>query len=199
MSQADRDKWEARYRDGAYANRAYPSPFLVQALDMIDSPQTVAKALDLACGAGRNAVYLASRGYQVDALDVSETALAIGADAARQAKLANIEWHVHDLDDPLPESLHSYHVISVLRYLNLKSLPSVTERLLPGGYLLVEVHLQTDADVSGPGRTRFRAAPGELRSSVSDLDIVEYFEGLVDEPDGSRAAVARLVGRQKNA
>ncbi|MAO39792.1 MAG: hypothetical protein CMK70_06100 [Pseudohongiella sp.] len=197
MSQADKEKWDARYRDGAYATRNYPSPFLVQALKMIGTPPSNARALDLACGAGRNAVHLASCGYQVNAVDISETALALGADMARQAELSGIQWHAHDLDRPLPGTLNGFHLISVLRYLNLPIIPSLIERLMPGAFLVVEVHLQSEEAVSGPGGTRFRAAPGELRESASNLEVIEYFEGLVDEPDGSRAAVARLIGRRK--
>ncbi|WP_237133328.1 class I SAM-dependent methyltransferase [Pseudohongiella sp. O18] len=197
MSQADKEKWDARYRDGAYATRNYPSPFLVQALNLIGTLPVNGRALDLACGAGRNAMYLASCGYQVDAVDISETALALGADMARQAGLSSIRWHAHDLDGPLPGTLNGFHLISVLRYLNLSIIPSLVERLIPGAFLIVEVHLQSDEAVSGPGGTRFRAAPGELRESASNLEVIEYFEGLVDEPDGSRAAVARLIGQSK--
>ena len=71
MSTADRNKWDQRYREGAYASRDYPSEFLKQQLLHLKP----GKALDLACGAGRNSIFLAQNGFFVDAVDVSSVGL----------------------------------------------------------------------------------------------------------------------------
>ena len=215
MSQADKEKWDARYRDGAYATRNYPSPFLVQALKMIGTPPSNARALDLACGAGRNALYLASQGYCVDAVDISGAALQRGARAAQdraaieqlssdnttgegdtgEVRAGSVNWIEHDLDLPLGPALSGYGLIIIMRYLDLDLLRTASARLLPGGYLICEVHLQCDEAVTGPSGMRVRAAPVALKAAADGLEIIEYFEGIIDDPDGSRAAVARLLGR----
>ena len=62
MSHADRDKWDKRYREGSYGTRTYPSELLAEWLPQLQK----GRALDVACGAGRNALYLAAAGYVVD-------------------------------------------------------------------------------------------------------------------------------------
>ena len=78
MSGADRERWDERYRLGAYVEREHPSAWLVSCLSRAPS----GRALDVACGAGRNALYLAERGYAVTGIDVSPVALARAAESA---------------------------------------------------------------------------------------------------------------------
>ena len=77
MSADDAERWNARYADGAYAGRTRPSQLLLQWQRL----PRVGRALDVACGAGRNALHLAGLGYQVDAVDVSSAALQRAASA----------------------------------------------------------------------------------------------------------------------
>ena len=80
MSQADQEKWNERYREGAYATRTHPSALLAEWLPKPERRETHPRAIDVACGTGRNAIYLAQRGWQVDAVDVSEVALDVLAE-----------------------------------------------------------------------------------------------------------------------
>ena len=54
----------------------------------------------------------------------------------------------------------------------------------------------TDADVVGPSDRRFRVAPGQLHSAATGLDIVACHEGIVEDPDRRRAALAQLIARK---
>ena len=67
MSEADRKRWNERYKAGAYGQRTHPSALLATMVEQWLPVRGGARALDLACGAGRNALYLAEQGYQVDA------------------------------------------------------------------------------------------------------------------------------------
>lgn len=196
MSTADKQKWETRYREGAYAERTHPSAYLKHALDVIVKPPPSYKALDLACGAGRNALYLAANGFEVDAVDIASEALQRGQQAAAVASVDHIFWREHDLDQTLDPALTHYGLIIMMRYLDVPLLSDMAKRLASGGYLLSEVHLQTDQVVAGPSSNNFRAAPGELKSAAEGLDIIEYTEGLETDPDGSTVAVARLLARK---
>src|SRR5690606_16752798 len=104
--------------------------------------------LDLACGRGRNALFLARHGFHVDALDISAEALQGGREAAAAESLDDIRWTLHDLDDGLEDGLEGiaqaqqYAVAIVMRYLDLPLLQVAANRLRPGGHLLCEVHLQ---------------------------------------------------------
>lgn len=199
MSDSDRDKWNARYRQGAYAERIHPSALVGEYVPDIfaaqSAPGAAPRALDVACGAGRNALYLAGLGYRVDALDISAEALARGEQMASERGLT-VSWVEHDLDLGLPRQLRDYHLAVIMRYLDLSLVTAMSERLLPGGYLICEAHLVSDQPVIGPRDPNFRARRGELREAVRALDVAEYWEGLTQDPDGRRVALARVVARR---
>lgn len=198
MSSNDRDKWNERYREGAYLDRIHPSALVAECVPDIARQGAATeplRALDVACGAGRNALFLAGLGYRVDALDISAEALARGERTARDRNL-DISWVEHDLDRGLPRSLRDYHLAVLMRYLDLSLVSAMAERLVPGGYLVCEAHLVTDTPVIGPRDPNFRARPGELRDAVRGLDVAEYWEGHTQDPDGRAVALARLVARR---
>jgi len=100
VSSQDRNRWNKRYAAGAYGDRTHACALLTRWLAEVEP----GRALDVACGAGRNAIYLASHGFEVDALDISAQAL---ARAAQRAKVADVSvnWQEQDLDDWRPGSL----------------------------------------------------------------------------------------------
>ena len=189
MSNADRKKWNDRYRTGAYQERDRPSEFLTRWLPQISS----GRALDVACGAGRNAFYLAEAGFTVDAVDVSGEGLA-RARASACDRGITVNWIELDLDTGIPGE-DRYDLILMIRYVNPTLLRSLAERLRPGGYLLCEEHLVTTAEVIGPENPRFRVQPGELEKAASELHIVFSQETICADPDGRTVALARLVAR----
>jgi tellurite methyltransferase len=193
VSRAERDKWDARYRAGAYAERAHPTALLADWLDRLPR----GRALDVACGAGRNALFLAAAGYAVDAVDISSAGLERGSAAAAEHGVA-VGWHCVDLEerpDALPRG--PYDLVVWVRYINAALWPAVVSRLAPGGHVLVEQHLVTSADVVGPSSAAFRLAPGELARAAADLVAVYEHEGPVVDPDGRTAALAQLIARRK--
>lgn len=189
MSAADRERWNDRYRHGDYAKRSWPTQLLAERIDSLPR----GRALDLACGIGRNARFLAARGYRVDAVDISEVALA----AARgRAPDAAIEWIECDLEDGGFEPPAHYDLIVNVRYVNLPLLESLAGSLRPGGAVLVEQHLRIPdppENLVGPSTPGFRVAPGELARTLRALRIDHEEEGLVVDPDGNTAALARLI------
>jgi tellurite methyltransferase len=187
MSRADRDKWNARYADGAYRRRPHPSAFLRERLT--DLPR--GRALDVACGVGRNALYLAEQGYRVDALDISAVALQRGTETARERDLS-INWLETDLEtDTLPPG--PYDLILLVRYVNRPLIAKLAARLANGGRLLCEQHLVTSREVVGPTDAAFRMRPNELLASAAGLRILFYREAIVEDPDGRLAALAQLM------
>ena len=189
MSTADRDRWNARYAEGDYESRRHPSTFLEQNAHLLP---VNGRALDLACGAGRNSIYLAYRGLAVDAVDISRVALERGrADAGELP----IRWIECDLDDGFEASV-DYDLIVNIRFVNLPLVSTLVESLRPGGILVVEQHLATTADVIGPKNPAFRVDAGELARVARGMVVEQIDERLFDDPDGRRAALARLVARK---
>ncbi|HEY5679948.1 MAG TPA: methyltransferase domain-containing protein [Pseudomonadales bacterium] len=190
VADQDRKKWDQRYAAGAYADRPHPSAILADWLPRLSAGD----ALDIACGAGRNALHMARAGFRVDAVDVSAEALARAASAAAEAGL-EVNWMQRDLDTGLPVE-GPYDLIVMIRYVDESLLRALPALLRPGGVLIVEEHLTTEEPVIGPRDARFRVMPGALRAAVPDLEVLEATDTVTDDPDGRRVALARLVARK---
>ena len=190
MSAADREKWDERYRLGAYADRDHPSAWLERWLPDV----TPGRALDVPCGAGRNAIFLASRGFSVTGIDISDIALA-RAEATARARGLSAEWIGRDLDTGHGVT-GPFELVVMIHYVDLDLVSDLANLLAPGGHLIVELHLETDRLVAGPKDPAFRVAPGSLRDAAAHLDILGYCEGIVENPDGRTVALARLAARQ---
>ena len=189
VAEADREKWDRRYAEGSYEARTYPSPFLVERL--ADLPR--GRALDLACGAGRNALCLAEAGYEVDALDISGVAVERARTAARERGL-EVDFRVVDLDGFVPPA-GRYDLVTVIRYTDRKLMERLPEALAEGGMLLVEHHLLTSEPVAGPTSRHFRLAPNELVDLYHGrLRVLFYDERITPDPDGRSIALARFLG-----
>ena len=156
------------------------------------------RALDVACGAGRNALFLAAARTTPSTRSTSPKSRSSAAAPPPQSAASLFAGLAADLDaDPdaaLPAA--SYGLIVWVRYVNAALMPHVLQRLEPGGHLVCEQHLVTDADVVGPQGGAFRLQPNELRNSAAGLSILDYREGLVVDPDGRTAALAQLVARR---
>jgi len=189
MSSEDRSKWNARYLDGAYESRTHPSALLVKWQDRLP----VGRALDVASGAGRNALWLAERGYEVTAVDISDVGLRRLAERAGAAKIETVEL---DLDQGFPIK-GPFNLIIKMRFLSLKLVPTLVERLDAGGVLVCEVLLQSGLGDAAPAPSSFRAAPGALLVATHGLEIMYYDEGPVADPDGRTVFLARLIGRRR--
>ncbi len=190
MSAADRGRWEARYREGAYAERKQPSGWLTEWA----AAAPPGRALDVACGSGRNALHLAQLGFDVTGVDVAPTALAQAAAAAAARGLA-ATWLERDLDDGLGIA-GEFAFIAMIRYVDQALLRQLGGRLAPGGVLVVEEHLQTTQDVGGPRNPVFRVAPGALLEAAAGLDVLHHWEGVTADPDGVVMALARLAAKR---
>jgi SAM-dependent methyltransferase len=149
-------------------------------------------ALDVACGRGRHALWLAARGMRVHALDRDPAAIAAIREAAQSLRL-DVEAGVFDLeaaDASLPPA--SYDLIVAVHYLHRPLFPSITAALRPGGLLVYETFTIAQARRGRPSNPAYLLAPGELVQLVAPLEIVDAREGEFDGRD-----VASVVARRK--
>ena len=136
-----------------------PSPLLVEFV-----PATPGRGADLACGSGREAVYLARRGWQVDAVDILSDALAKASDLAARSGVS-IRTVRHDLTAGISLAAGEYDLVMMFRYLHRPLVVTAAELLRPGGMLIVETFHVSDA--ADPMRDRRRlTADGELARLV---------------------------------
>jgi len=189
MSQEDRDKWNQRYTENT--NRK-GNP--VTLLENWISKAPMGRALDIASGAGRNAVFMAQSGFEVDAIDISPAGLAKARETA-EIKGFVINWIEHDLDEPY-EFKNDYELIVVLWYVNLPLITHLCDCLAPGGILICEEHLVSDQEVIGPGNPHYRVKSGALREAVSSLEILYYEESIEGNEIGEPVSSARVVARK---
>jgi tellurite methyltransferase len=189
MSQQDRDKWNHRYATDSQ-RKNNPVELLVDWLPKLPR----GRALDVACGAGRNALLLAQAGFQVDAIDISSEGLDLARQKAESQGL-EINWIEQDLDESC-EFDRNYDLIVVMWYVNLPLITRLGNCLAPGGYLLCEEHLVTEQEVIGPATGSFRVAPDALRDAVADLEILNYEESVEPIAEGGQVASARVVAKK---
>ena len=188
MSDEDRSRWDRKYLQARAAETLEADQWLVDAIK--DIPP--GRSLELACGLGENAVWMATCGWQVDAVDVSVHALAVASQLAQRHGVTP-RLIAADLDRflPLPQA---YDLIVVFRFLDRDRLPGlITRGLAPGGLLVYETFWpgQCDRHDNHLKNPDFVLAPGELRSLYNELELVRYEE--VELPD---RCVGRLVARR---
>lgn len=175
-----------------------PARFLTQQLHRL----TKGKALDVAAGSGRNALYLASQGYHVDAMDRDEQAMAQLTATAKQRNFPNLHARTVDLErttDERPEfPKQEYDVIVAFFYLHRPIFPALIESLKPNGILIYETFsIDNYIRHRHPRRWEFCLAHNELLRLTSNLRVLSYDE---DEHDGIHGQgsvfTARLVAQQ---
>ncbi len=171
-----------------------PAQFLKDVLPLLPR----GRALDLACGRGRNTLYLASQGFTVDAVDRDEQALADVKSAAAQHKLSSITVRAMELEDaarPPEIPTAGYDVILGFFYLHRPLFPALSRALKPGGILVYETFLVDNHLLrQHPRRREFCLEHNELLTLAQGLRILRYDEGEHEGAHGgSSAFTARLL------
>jgi len=161
-------------------------------------------ALDLACGSGRNAIFLAEHGRPVTAVDWSSAALGILEERAlglkipvrriramgevKQATRLGIDVVQADLESTELE-VNGYFLILCVRYLQRSLFPQICRALRPGGMLLFETFTKAQLDFpSGPRDPAHLLDRGELRRAFPELETVFYRELRAEQGIASLAA-----------
>ncbi|MFK7730282.1 MAG: methyltransferase domain-containing protein [Pseudomonadales bacterium] len=197
MSVEDRLRWNKRFSEGAYQSRTHPSNLLVHHQELLLPFKTsrAARALDVACGRGRNSKFLIEMGFNVTSVDVSDVALMALSEAQKDS--SQLSTICHDFDLGLPEFDIKFDVILKIRFLQQSILPKLCSYLKPNGLLFIEVLMQTEDSIStGPKASRFRITPGALREALADANILHYHEGTITDPDGKTSVVAQAIAQR---
>lgn len=182
----DRIKWDQRYSGVERFFSLGPSRFLADSLTRILSLIPGRRALDLACGEGRNSIYLAQQGFEVSGVDISPVGLERGRSRAAELGVA-VEFVEADLDRWRPQG--SYDLILNFNFLMRELIPALIEALSPGGVVLMETILDAPG-LQGEHRRDYLLQPGELEV------IFAGFDGrvlLLEEDRALENPVARVL------
>ena len=186
---AGRARWESRYGEAAAASVRAPALFVVEQCERLPP----GRALDVACGDGRHAVYLARRGWVVDAIDFAYAGLARLRDVARRERLPVAAVQADLERFPLP--LERYDLIVNTRYLQRSLFPALCAAVRPGKWILFETFLRAHAQLGHPRNPAFLLDPGELAARFREFEILAYREGRCDT-EGGPAVLAQMLARR---
>lgn len=182
--------WEQRYRT-EFAESSDPLPGPTPLVERFLGKIEPGTALDLAAGTGRNAIWLASEGWDVTAVDGASTAIEMLEKRALQSGVS-VRTFVADLEkgEYTIESA-AWDAITICYYLQRDLIERAKAGVRPGGLILVIVHT-TEGDEL-PTETRMR--PGELVSYFRNWELLHSYEGNPKDPE-HRRSVAEIVARR---
>ena len=195
----DQSDWNTRYAAADLVWGAAPNRFVVAELAG-ETPK--GRALDLACGEGRNAIWLAEQGWTVTAVDFSDVAIERARKLAERRGI-DVEWLCADLTAYEPP-VGAFQLV-LIAYLQLPGaelrtvLARASAALAPAGELLMIGHARRNLTegVGGPRDPAVLWTPDEidaaLRSSGASVKRCEHVQRSVDTPDGPREAIDVLV------
>jgi tellurite methyltransferase len=186
IMEQDRDKWNSRYESEEFFLGPHSSRFLAGHIAGVEAMLPGRKALDIACGEGRNSIFLAGRGYEVTGIDIADRGL---AKAAHRAQKEGFEIVFIRQDLEITPLSGQWDLIINFNFLLRDLIPQEIEVLSPGGVIMFETLLDTPRLPEGHNPDFF-LQPGELAS------IFARFAGTIhyyDECPLDESPVAHLI------
>jgi len=189
--EADRKRWDERFKEREFAFGKKANPFLRRHVHLLPKGKT----LDLAAGEGRNAVFLAQHGCDVDAVDISPMGL---RKAGKLARGMGVKIHTVLADlDTFQLRPGTYDLIADFYFLSRRLIPKLKKGLKKGGRIIVETYLtdQRNLHSGGPKQLKYFLKHNELLRLFKGFRILVYREGIVRE-GGRRKAIASLIAEK---
>jgi tellurite methyltransferase len=166
-----------------------PSQFLVENINLLPK----GKALDIAMGSGRNALYLASQGFKVEGVDISSEAVRKALDTADKNGV-RINAHVIDLEkSDYRVERDIYDLVICFNYLYHPLIPIIKDGLKKGGMIVYETYLIEQAQFGKPKNPAYLLKHNELLDMFRDFRCLRYREGIIE----GRGAVASIVAEKE--
>jgi tellurite methyltransferase len=173
MSSDDQIKWDRQHASSAGADQ--PSSFLRQIIDSDAWEIPRGLALEVATGKGRNAIFLAERGFSVAGIDVSAVALG-EAHGRAEKKSLRISWQQADLEQiDFPPA--AYNLIVNINYLQRSLLPQIRRALKAEGHVIFETYLIDQQAIGHPKNPAYLLNHNELLDHFRDFRVLCYREG----------------------
>ena len=164
--------------------------------DHADLLPTSGLALDLACGLGGNAIFLAQQGLETHAWDISQAAIEKLLSYCN-GNIISITAEVRDIEAHPPEK-NTFDVICVSYYLERSLTNDIIAALKPNGLLFYQTFIEEKVSDSGPSNPKYRLQPNELSALFSPLHVLLYQEyGIVGNVKKGLRDVAMLVAQKR--
>ncbi len=185
MAVEDKQKWNKKYQNNPISDKP------IKLITDFAKLATGTKALDVACGMGRHSKYLASQGFEVDALDISSVAI------ETLQNIPNIHPKEVDFDTYiLPEN--RYDLIVCIFFLKRELFPQIIDALKEGGILIYETFVYHPDNQQVPSQRSYLLEEGELEDAFANaLELIESREYWDETTEGFKMRKALIVGRKK--
>ena len=183
------ESWDERYASGKYSS-AEPHKLLIALVKKLPA----GKALDLACGTGRHAIFLAENGFQVTAVDNS----AVGIEIARRRaaeKRVEVDFRLADLEKGEFEiEPEAYDLIGDFYYLQRALFDAMKKGLRAGGIIISTIHIYGENEPGG----RFLLREGELKEFFRGFELLHYHETSATDADAGEhhRRTAEIIARK---
>ncbi len=188
---SDQKRWDERLRGNEFALGKKPTPFLKRHIGLLPRGKT----LDIATGEGRNAVFLAQHGFDVDAVDISNTGL---KKVRKLAQSVGVKIHTLHADlDTFKIKEGQYDLITNLYFLNRSLIPKIKKGLRKGGKVVFETYILEHRSLAagGPKQSKYFLKSNELLRFFNGFKVLRYREGVFRE-GGKRKAIASLIAEK---
>ena len=164
-----------------------PAQFLVENIDLLPR----GRALDVAMGSGRNAIYLAKMGFEVEGVDSSREAVAEARARAREEGVS-IRTRVEDLEKIPYFDEGAYDLVICFHYLQRSLMPQMKNWVRPGGMLVYETFIIDQARFGRPRNPDYLLRHNELLNTFRDFRVLRYREGVIE----GRKAIASILAQK---
>jgi len=186
MAQKDKERWDEKHQNNPMPDEP------IKLVSDYASLATGRQALDIACGMGRHSKYLASKGFKVDALDISSVAI------EHLQNIPNINAIEVDFDTyTLPKE--KYDLIVCTYFLERRLFPQMIDALKPNGIILLETFLHDANNERIPSNPAFLLNEGELEATFDDkcelLHIPEFWD---EDYQGYKTMKTSMVAKKKS-
>lgn len=164
-----------------------PAQFLVENMGLLPR----GRVLDVAMGNGRNAIYLAKAGFEVEGVDMSSEAVNTALESSRKAGVT-IGAYVADLESNYQIKKSAYDVIICFNYLQRSLIPQIKDGLKRGGMVVYETFIIDQAQFGRPRNPDYLLKHNELLDMFHDFRCLRYREGIIE----NKKAVASIIAQK---
>jgi tellurite methyltransferase len=190
MALDDRARWDRQHAAGRATEE--PSSFLREIFELGSWPLPEGRALDIATGKGRHAIFLAERGFEVVGIDISPIALETARRTAQEKSLT-IDWQEADLEHiELPKE--HFDLVLNVDYLQRSLVRQIKDTLKPDGWLIFETYLIDQRTIGHPKNPEYLLGHNELLDFFRDFRVLYYREGHFRQSGAFRAGLLAQKG-----
>jgi len=185
MSIADKERWNDKYK-----NNPVPTK-IVGVVENYAKLATGKKALDLACGMGRNTKFLASIGFEIDALDISPVAIE-NLQGIENINAQEVDFDTYELKENV------YDLIVCTYFLKRELFPQIEKALKEDGIFIFETFMHHADNTKTPSTKSFLLNEGELETTFDErYEIMHLREFMEEGICGEKSMKVSMVAKKK--